>query len=153
MQAEVGEGGLPRADAGEGARGSPPRPAAASPPLWIPGPRSAPMLLGALRVPVSHRVGGEGLVSCSRAPLAALAGSRERFSGVCPSCGWEVLCAYTVGLDGRCGVTIADGQKTSLRGVGRGGLMPLDLLLACYRKSLRPESCYVGAHYQQQGLG
>ena len=57
MQAEVGEGGLQRADAGAGARGSVAEARGRTPPLWIPRPRSAPMLLGALRAPVGRQRG------------------------------------------------------------------------------------------------
>ena len=39
-------------------------------------------------------------MECSHALLAFLAGSRGRFVGVCPECSWELLCIYTVALDG-----------------------------------------------------
>ena len=42
-------------------------------------------------------------MGCSHVLLAFLAGSRERFVGVCPECGWGLLCVYTVALDGGVG--------------------------------------------------
>jgi hypothetical protein len=38
---------------------------------------------------------------CSHTLLLHLAGSRERYAGVCPACGWELLLVRTVTLDGR----------------------------------------------------